>query len=417
METSSFILLVFLYLLSKSVQYGDGDNAAIEWECKNINSSTLPRCYAVVYHHHFHPTRPGPLEVTFEDRINPVGWRHLAELWVADPRGNVKNLENEYFRDPLECYLSCLKPLTVVHVCTAATTYFFKSLVPLVNVPIILLTTDFDDPNPNKHFNMNDTQSIELYREKFPVWYMTNCLPRAVELSRQYPEWITCVPIGLNQLELGFSRFLVNNLLNQRYGNYRRPLSSKDVDSNRIYDEIRARKVASTSNATAVMISMSVGNNKEARLPVKEYFCGNSSNESLSPFNQLGGAVAQCISLSPVRYYQELIKTYHFAVSPLGNGFDCYRTYEILFMGSYPIVRTSHIDILYEGWPVLIVQDWTDVTPALLNDTFHKFVNTEWDLSRLYFSYWQHHLYTRRKQLGGPWSKWKYFAHTPPALV
>ena len=56
------------------------------------------------------------------------------------------------------------------------------------------------------------------------------------------------------------------------------------------------------------------------------------------------------------------INDYSFIISPLGNGLDCHRTWEILILGSIPIVKTSVLDKIYEGLPVVIVNDWNDIT-------------------------------------------------------
>ena len=54
---------------------------------------------------------------------------------------------------------------------------------------------------------------------------------------------------------------------------------------------------------------------------------------------------------------------YAFVVSPHGNGLDCHRTWESLVLGNIPIVKRSSIDPLYEGLPVVIVDDWREITP------------------------------------------------------
>jgi hypothetical protein len=53
---------------------------------------------------------------------------------------------------------------------------------------------------------------------------------------------------------------------------------------------------------------------------------------------------------------------YAFSVSPHGNGLDCHRTWEDLSLGCIVIVKTSPLDSLYEGLPVVIVQDWSEIT-------------------------------------------------------
>lgn len=53
---------------------------------------------------------------------------------------------------------------------------------------------------------------------------------------------------------------------------------------------------------------------------------------------------------------------YAFSISPHGNGLDCHRTWEDLILGCIVIVKTSPLDPLYEGLPVVIVKDWGEVT-------------------------------------------------------
>ncbi len=59
-----------------------------------------------------------------------------------------------------------------------------------------------------------------------------------------------------------------------------------------------------------------------------------------------------------------------FEVSPRGNGLDCFRTWESLFLQTIPIVKTSTLDPLYvdEGFPVAIVDSFEEITTAKLRD-------------------------------------------------
>ena len=62
----------------------------------------------------------------------------------------------------------------------------------------------------------------------------------------------------------------------------------------------------------------------------------------------------------------EAHRDYAFELSPQGNGLDCHRTWEALILNTIPIVRTSSLDPLYEGLPVVVVAEWADVTSARL---------------------------------------------------
>ncbi|MEI8365281.1 MAG: hypothetical protein WCF65_02585 [Parachlamydiaceae bacterium] len=82
---------------------------------------------------------------------------------------------------------------------------------------------------------------------------------------------------------------------------------------------------------------------------------------------------------------------YAFSISPHGNGLDCHRTWEDLILGCIVIVKTSPLDPLYVGLPVVIVQDWSEVTAenmdrwleeygdAFTNPSYReKLTNTYW---------------------------------------
>ena len=55
-----------------------------------------------------------------------------------------------------------------------------------------------------------------------------------------------------------------------------------------------------------------------------------------------------------------------FVISPHGHGLDCHRTWESLALGNIPIVRHSPLDRLYDGLPVVIVNDWHEITERAL---------------------------------------------------
>lgn len=55
-----------------------------------------------------------------------------------------------------------------------------------------------------------------------------------------------------------------------------------------------------------------------------------------------------------------------FVASPPGNGVDCHRTWEAVLMGAVPVVLASALDDLHLAGPVVIVDDYADLTePAL----------------------------------------------------
>lgn len=322
--------------------------------------------------------------------------------------GLYEQWERDNFRHPLECYMHCLRPYTIVLVDENVFKKFMSDIYPHIRVPIVLVMTDGDGTKPDTLLVKNvGSDRHNEYKKTIAHIYATNCHPDA---SRQYPDWVTCVPVGLSQLDDNVYRRRIHAALSLRWGNYGKLLTSADIDNNRIHDAVRARKDAVNS----VLVSFSVGSNLEARVPALKYFCDPSKGEA-SPFHRIGGAMARCnnnfnqVKEGSYMTFHAHLSEYRFAVSPHGAGYDCYRTYEILLMGSYPIVKASQLDMMYQDWPVLIVKEWTDATPQLLNDTYWKFAATTWNLERLYNTYWEQLIYRKRAALGGPKHRLQYF--------
>lgn len=92
----------------------------------------------------------------------------------------------------------------------------------------------------------------------------------------------------------------------------------------------------------------------------------------------------------------EIQSKYAFVISPHGNGLDCHRTWEALCLGCIPIVRTSPLDGLYEGLPVYIVQDWSEVTEGNLKKVLADFSKRTFDLNRLTLSYWMNQINAKK---------------------
>jgi len=92
--------------------------------------------------------------------------------------------------------------------------------------------------------------------------------------------------------------------------------------------------------------------------------------------------------------------TFRFGLSPHGNGLDTHRTWELLFFGVVPIVKTSSLDILYKDMPIIIVQEYSDLCQEnYLPNAWNK-IQHLWPVSDKVFTtdYW---LFERYQQIGG----------------
>jgi hypothetical protein len=79
---------------------------------------------------------------------------------------------------------------------------------------------------------------------------------------------------------------------------------------------------------------------------------------------------------------------YAFVLSPEGGGLDCHRTWEALALGCIPIVKRSAHSDLFQHLPVLIVDDWGDISLQLLQDTLRQHTITPLPNQELTMQYW-----------------------------
>lgn len=95
--------------------------------------------------------------------------------------------------------------------------------------------------------------------------------------------------------------------------------------------------------------------------------------------------------VSPVKAYKNYLLDLaraKFVLSPRGNGLDCHRTWESLLMGAIPIVKKSNLDSMYEGLPVLIVEDWNEINEEFLVNKYEEITSKIHNLEKNYIYYW-----------------------------
>jgi hypothetical protein len=90
--------------------------------------------------------------------------------------------------------------------------------------------------------------------------------------------------------------------------------------------------------------------------------------------------------------YYKNISSYNFIASPEGNGIDCHRTWETMYLKSVPILeRNVTTDFYYKiGLPVLLIDSWDEIKNMdekylenKYNELYPKFSNPA-----LYMDYW-----------------------------
>lgn len=90
-------------------------------------------------------------------------------------------------------------------------------------------------------------------------------------------------------------------------------------------------------------------------------------------------------SFTSPRDYRELVSKSQFVLSPPGNGADCHRTWEAIYLGAIPIVHKDFWPFGHLDLPVLVVDDWFNVPQQIQDFRSLRIMNVN-ELSRIFLS-------------------------------
>ena len=57
---------------------------------------------------------------------------------------------------------------------------------------------------------------------------------------------------------------------------------------------------------------------------------------------------------------------------------------------------TSQLDKLYEELPILVIDDWTEITEEFLNRKYEEITSQQYNIEQLYMNYWKEKILSTR---------------------
>jgi len=277
---------------------------------------------------------------------------HLAKLNNVPPgaHGNV-----QYLHDILK---DDMKENLVIYVCTDNTCYFAHNILPKIKKPFVLVSGDSDLTVPT------DVPMISYYTALIESKYLIKWFAQNATLTNS-PKLLQ-FPIGLDYHTIANDPKHKWNPTGE---------NSSSVEQERMLMQLEKK-------------------------PFYERQCKIYCNTA--PFNDRHGQRSSSIREIPPELLvveknviprEETWKNmlqYTFILSPSGMGFDCHRSWEGFVLGSIVILqKTDFTDGgLYDELPVLIVNNWSDITKELLEDTIEKFKGMTFNYEKTKLKYW-----------------------------
>ena len=244
--------------------------------------------------------------------------------------------------------------IPTIYVCNRAIPSFQNEYLKQIDFPFVLLSGDSDEDMPKEVFNSIEDLKNFLENKYLLHWYCQNWL------AGNHPK-VTLMPIGMD-----YHTMVTSDMWGRRMSVELQEKAIEDIK--KLSKPFYEREIKCYINFLSTL-----GRRKDRKDAVDQI------DKELVEYEKIGTA--------RVNTWLNQIK-YAFVVSPHGGGMDCHRTWEALILGCIPIVKRSPLDELYDELPVLIINDWSDITKELLENTIEEFKQKEFNYDKLTLQYW-----------------------------
>jgi hypothetical protein len=241
-----------------------------------------------------------------------------------------------------------------IYVCGTALKHFL-GIVPKIPCKFILISGDCDESMWNTL--SSSEYSLLINNENLIHWYSQNCGMTHEKLSK--------IPIGLDYHTISSSE-------NHHWGSQKSPLEQESalLAIRKNMHPFYKRQPIAYSNFHFSLNNKYGKDRKKAVIEIPKEF----------------------VFYEPVFLQREESwknqTQYAFVISPPGGGYDCHRTWEALILGCIPIITETPINDIFADLPVLVINEWKDITQELLEKTIMEFKTRTFNYHKLLLSYW-----------------------------
>lgn len=288
--------------------------------------------------------------------VSSRGIMKSCDYYSLTPISSIRQLYNypDFYNFINNCNNNSVIPK--IYICSSALIQFSKIMLPQINFKFVLLSGDCDEDIPNEIFRTKKEFNLFVNNNNLIHWYCQNWVGNH--------EKVTLMPIGMDYHTMQSKTIFWGPKTN-----------AKD-------QELLLMKIRNKMNPFW---------EREVKCYSNFHFTTNTKH-GYDRIDAIKNIKEDLIYYEPkkiIRFASWNKQTnYAFVISPHGGGYDCHRTWEALLLGCIVIVKSSKLDKLYDNLPVLIVNNWSDITVELLNNTIKTFRNKTFNYDKLTLQYW-----------------------------
>jgi len=246
---------------------------------------------------------------------------------------------------------------------------FIKQVLPLVNARIVLVTGDSDSCMPSE---LGADARVLLESPKIAHWYTQNYDGSVAS------EKISPIPIGMD-----FHMLNEGNI----WGESARSLEKQEAALKSVAAQLSPREERIQKVYVDFAWQWSFGIRHYRRYHPMVGGRWETRRRTAKKLKEHEDVVSQAHPLPRTEMWRARGE-YAFVVSPHGIGLDCHRTWEALALGHIVLVSASSLDSLYDGLPVVALNDWNEITSDNLKQWLLRFQGNHGIHEKLKSRYW-----------------------------
>lgn len=245
-----------------------------------------------------------------------------------------------------------------IYVCSNLLRWFVLNALPRIKCDFVLVSGDSDMCVPIEALNPRETKEL-MNNPHLLKWFAQNL--------------VYCNNPKLIQLPIGLDYHTISNNPSHKWKMDQE--ETQPILQEKILIELREKMQPFHERTPLIYVNFTTTNDR---------FHQRKQSIAQIPHNLL------FINTNDVKrtINWKTITQFAFVLSPFGMGMDCHRTWEALCLGAIPIVKTNMFKPMFDELPVLIVNDWHEITRSLLDETIQSFKTKEFKYEKLTLKYW-----------------------------